>query len=271
MYLSTRVARSRDSVNSNSSGVSSMNFVWHLPATKVGCVRMLVTNGMFVLTPRTCSSLMARVLRQTAGKGAVPARDLDEQGVIVRRDDRARADVAAVETYAEAAAGAVGLDLAVVGREVVGRVLGGHAALDGVAVDLEVVLVAETDLRVADRLPLGDEDLRTHEVDVCDHLGDGVLDLDAGGHLDEIVVAVAVDEELHRAGVDIADGLGDLHGVSVQLLADALGHTPRGRKLHDLLVAALQEQSRSRGGAHCRTGRQGSAPRCAWAARDISR
>lgn len=63
------VARSRDSVNSNSSGVSSMNFVWHLPAMNVGCVRMFVTNGMFVLTPRTCSSLMARVaLRQTAGK-----------------------------------------------------------------------------------------------------------------------------------------------------------------------------------------------------------
>ena len=179
-------------------------------------------------------------LAADGGEGAVPARDLDKQGVVVRRDDRARADVAAVETHAEAAAGAVGLDLAVVGREVVGRVLGGHAALDGVAVDLEVVLVAETDLRVADRLPLGDEDLRTHEVDARDHLGDGVLDLNAGVHLDEIVVAVAVDEELHRAGVDIADGLGDLHGVSVQLLADALGHAPRGRKLHDLLVAALQ-------------------------------
>ena len=179
-------------------------------------------------------------LAADGGEGAVPACDLDEQGVIVRRDDRARADVAAVETHAEAAAGAVGLDLAVVGREVVGRVLGGHAALDGVAVDLEVVLVAETDLRVADRLPLGDEDLRTHEVDIRDHLGDGVLDLNAGVHLDEIMVAVAVDEELHRAGVDIADGLGNLHGVGVQLLADALGHAPRGRKLHDLLVAALQ-------------------------------
>ena len=93
---------------------------------------------------------------------------------------------------------------------------------------------------MADRLTLGDEDLRAHEVDVRDHLGDGVLDLDAGVHLDEVVVAVAVDEELHRAGVDIADGLGDLHGVSVQLLADALGHAPRGRELDDLLVAALQ-------------------------------
>ena len=67
-----------------------------------------------------------------------------------------------------------------------------------------------------------------------------MLDLNTGVHLDEVVVAVAVDEELHRAGVDIADGLGDLHGVGVQLLADALGHAPRGRKLHDLLVAALQ-------------------------------
>ena len=70
MYLSTRggaVAAIRSM--SNSSGVSSMNLVWHLPAMKVGWVRMFVTKGMLVLTPRTCSSLMARVaLRQTASK-----------------------------------------------------------------------------------------------------------------------------------------------------------------------------------------------------------
>lgn len=69
MYLSTRVARSRLSSMSKSSGVSSMNLVWHLPFMKVGWLRMLVTKEMFVLTPLTCSSLMARrALRQTASK-----------------------------------------------------------------------------------------------------------------------------------------------------------------------------------------------------------
>ena len=52
----------------------------------------------------------------------------------------AGAGVAAVQTDAEAAAGAVGGDLAGVGGEVVGGVLGGDAALDGVAVDMDVLL-----------------------------------------------------------------------------------------------------------------------------------
>ena len=69
IYFSTRVARSRESAISKSSGVSSMNFVWHLPATNVGWCRMLVTKGMLVLTPRTWTSLMARIaLRQAPWK-----------------------------------------------------------------------------------------------------------------------------------------------------------------------------------------------------------
>ena len=54
---------------SKSSGVSSMNLVWQPPFMKVGWFRMFVTKEMLVLTPRTCSSLMARrALRQTASK-----------------------------------------------------------------------------------------------------------------------------------------------------------------------------------------------------------
>src|SRR5665213_3782341 len=42
--------------------------------------------------------------------------------------------------------------------------------------------------------PGGDTDLLQHEVDVGDHLGDGMLDLDAGVHLDEIEFAVLVEK-----------------------------------------------------------------------------
>ena len=54
------------------------------------------------------------------------------------------------------------------------------------------------------------------------------------------MVPVAVDEELHRAGVHVADGLGNLHGVGAQLFAHVLGHAPGRAELHDLLIAALQ-------------------------------
>ena len=87
---------------------------------------------------------------------------------------------------------------------------------------------------MADRLTLGDEDLRAHEVDARDHLGDGVLDLDAGVHLDEVVVAVLVHQELHGTGVDIAHFPGDLDCVIIELLALFRGNTKGRGELHHL-------------------------------------
>ena len=58
-----------------------MNLVWHLPAMKAGCLRMLVTKAMLVLTPRTWISLMARAaLRQT------PAKVLSQVVTFTRRE-----------------------------------------------------------------------------------------------------------------------------------------------------------------------------------------
>ena len=50
---------------------------------------------------------------------------------------------------------------------------------------------------------LGDADLRLDDVDAGDHLGDGVLDLDARIDLDEVELAgVGIHQELDRAGAD---------------------------------------------------------------------
>jgi hypothetical protein len=67
IYRRTRVARSRESTMSNSSGVLVDEFrVNSLPATRrSGWARILVRKGILVLTPRIRTSLMARVaLRQ---------------------------------------------------------------------------------------------------------------------------------------------------------------------------------------------------------------
>ena len=58
---------------------------------------------------------------------------------------------------------------AVVGHEVVGRVLGRHPALDGEAVRPDGGLVAQADLRVGQRQALGDQDLALDDV-VAGHL-----------------------------------------------------------------------------------------------------
>src|SRR5690606_37333749 len=71
----------------------------------------------------------------------------------------------------------------------------------------------------------------------------GVLDLDARVHLDEHVLAGAlprrVEQELDRAGVDVADRLGEGDRVAVQRRAGVLVEVRGRRDLDDLLVAAL--------------------------------
>eukprot|EP00672_Neobodo_designis_P009204 CAMPEP_0174878804 /NCGR_PEP_ID=MMETSP1114-20130205/82940_1 /TAXON_ID=312471 /ORGANISM="Neobodo designis, Strain CCAP 1951/1" /LENGTH=759 /DNA_ID=CAMNT_0016114193 /DNA_START=142 /DNA_END=2421 /DNA_ORIENTATION=+ len=128
---------------------------------------------------------------------------------------------------------------AAAGEEAVARGLGEDAGLDAVPVDLQVLL------REAERLAVGDLDLEAHEVerlalDEADLLGDGVLHLQARVHLHEVeVVAVRVEDELDRAGADVADGLGGADSDLAELLAH-LGVEPgRGRLLEHLLVAAL--------------------------------
>ena len=82
-------------------------------------------------------------------------------------------------------------------------ILGIDAALDGVAVEGDVVL------REGERRAGGDADLLAHQIDAGDHLGHRMLDLQAGVHLDEIELAV-LEQELDRAGAAIAE---PAHGV----------------------------------------------------------
>ena len=93
--------------------------------------------------------------------------------------------------------------------------------------------------RHAERRAGGDADLLAHQVDAGHRLGDRVLDLQAGVHLDEVELAV-LEQELHRAGaaiLELAHGRRGQFADPVALLGVEGG---RGRLLQDLLVAALQ-------------------------------
>ena len=82
------------------------------------------------------------------------------------------------------------------------RILGVDAALDGVAALREVCL------RPRQRLAGGDEQLRAHQIDAGDRFGDRMLDLQPRVHLEEVErarVALAFEQELDRAGVDVAE------------------------------------------------------------------
>ena len=71
-----------------------------------------------------------------------------------------------------------------------------------------------------------------------DHLGDRVLDLEPGVHLEEEELAV-LEEELDGAGVDVAARLGHLHRRLAHGLADLVGEVGGRALLDELLVAAL--------------------------------
>lgn len=170
------------------------------------------------------------------GEVPAPAGQFDQHRVEVGADLRTGVGGAAVEADAGAAGRAVGADAAGVGAEAVGGVLGGDTALEGGAAQRDGLL---GEPEVGEGGPGGDAQLGLHEVDVGDLLGDRVLDLDTGVHLDEDVVALAVEEELDGARVAVADLPGEPYGVGADPVAQGRVEV-RGRgQLDDLLVAAL--------------------------------
>ena len=86
--------------------------------------------------------------------------------------------------------------------------------------------------------PAGDEELEADQVEAGDGFGDRVLDLDAGVDLEEPEL-VAGEEELDRAGADVADGGGHGEGGLAEAVAQAGVDGHRGGLFDQLLVAAL--------------------------------
>jgi hypothetical protein len=100
------------------------------------------------------------------------------------------------------------------------------------------LLVGEADRR--QRGAGGDAELRLDEVQSQDLLGDRVLDLDARIAFDEEVpAALGIDQELHRAGILVAGGAGEGHGIGEDALAQRVVEAGRGRHLDHLLMAQL--------------------------------
>ena len=168
-----------------------------------------------------------------------PCRHLFQQAVVIACDHRARIGRAAIQTDAHAGRAAIGGDAAVIGDKVVQRVLGRHAALQGVPVQLHVILACDT-CRLDKGLALGDQDLRAHDVDAGDFFGDGVFHLNAGVHLDEVKLArFHIHQEFDGARAFIVHLFGDAFAEVTQLFALGGGQIGGGGAFDHLLVAAL--------------------------------
>src|SRR5690606_11789394 len=84
-----------------------------------------------------------------------------------------------------------------------------------------------------------DAKLLEHEIEASDHLGDRMLDLQAGVHLDEVELAILV-EELDGARAAILEFLHRVGDRRADLLPLLGIEGRRGRLLENLLVAALE-------------------------------
>ena len=67
-----------------------------------------------------------------------------------------------------------------------------------------------------------------------------MLDLNAGIHLDKIVVFILVDQELQSSCIGISDMLCDRDSVAVKFFLDFLGNRESGSELDNFLIASLQ-------------------------------
>ena len=110
----------------------------------------------------------------------------------------------------------------------------------------------------------GDPELLLDQVDAAaDQLGDGVLDLEPGVHLQEVEVAGgAVEQELHGAGVGVADLARELDGRAGEAASEVGVDGRAGCLLEHLLVAPLRRAVALEEVDHVRRGcRPAPAPR----------
>ncbi len=168
-----------------------------------------------------------------------PGRNLDQQRVVIARDDCAGIGSAAIQTDAVASGRTIGGDPAVVGNEVVLRVFRRHPALQRMA-HQAYALLARNARRFGQCLALGDQDLGLHDVNAGHLFGDGMFDLHAGVHLDEVELAlVHIHQEFDCAGTFIVHMLADALAQLADLGALRVGQVGGGGALDNLLVAAL--------------------------------
>src|SRR5579884_1745330 len=84
-----------------------------------------------------------------------------------------------------------------------------------------------------------DGDLQLDEIEAGDLFGDGMLDLQAGVHFEEIEVVMLVNEKFDGAGIGIAAGASEAHRGVAHFFAEFGSHDRRRSFLDDLLMAAL--------------------------------
>ncbi|VXA92726.1 conserved hypothetical protein [Pseudomonas sp. 8O] len=196
-----------------------------------------ITQNFLVIGRGGAHALHAHVVQRAQATvhclfpGQRPDDQLQAHRVVIGRNGVAGVD-RRVGAHAGAAGRVVTGDLAERGQEVVLRVLGIDAELQGISTVDDVFLL--------DRqwLAAGDADLLADDIDAGDFLGDGVLHLHPGVHLHEVHLAFG-EQELHGAGVLVPNGLRSAHSQVADIGTLLGGKLRAGGDFDELLVTTL--------------------------------
>jgi len=160
--------------------------------------------------------------------------ELGQQRVVIRRHPIARIEMT-VDADPRALRPGELLDRPGAGKEVARRVLGVESQLDGGALQMDVFLAQPQGFAP------GDAQHGLDQIDAGDHLGDRMLDLDAGVHLDEEELAAGFVEQVFQgAGAPIAEAFGQAYRAGAEGLALGSAQDRRWRLFQELLPASLQ-------------------------------
>ena len=169
-----------------------------------------------------------------------PRRGFDEKRIVIRRESSSGVGRSAVQADAEAGGRPVCRNFPVIRREIICRILRGHAALQRRAIQRNAFLFRQRERRRMQLVSLRNQNLRPHQVDPGDHFCDRVLHLDARIHFDEIpFLRIYVVEKLNGSCIAVFRFACKLHRRIAELGANAGGKICRGRNLHDFLMAPL--------------------------------
>lgn len=161
---------------------------------------------------------------------------LDQHGVVVRSDDSTSKAVATVKTNTVTTSRSVDFNFSGIWSEVLRGIFGGDTALDGKTTSGDSVL-GKAELRKSSTS--SDLDLGSDNINAGDFLSNGVLDLNTGVDLDEVVAVKLVDQKLCSACIAVVDRLGQSDGVVEDSISDLGGKILGRGNFDDLLVSTL--------------------------------
>ena len=187
--------------------------------------------------------------RWPAARSGRPHDELAEQRVVEQRDLVTGLD-SAVPAHPGPARHAQVLDSAGGRQEAVRRILAGDPALHRPAARLQPAIGHPH------ALARGDAELLPHQIHAVDQLGDGVLHLDPGVHLEEVERPVRRQQKLAGSRAQVAHRLRRRDRRRAHPLAELGCNRGRRGLFHQLLMPAAGSSTRARPGARCAPGRR---------------